>query len=148
MTWYNGIDTSIVIILLIILISFYIIAIRHDYIQLKYRHQYHNEKRAELDARYKQAIVNYKLYGGTISDHYNINNAEKSRIREIVLSILEEQNDNELWVKKLVKSSKEGFVIGFLGGAMIGGINSAISGAFTWSIVNAVITGLPFVIND
>ena len=148
MAWHDELSIGVVIILLLILSIFVIDAIKHDKLVNERHKKRLLSRRNEMEARYMEALAKMKnTEGGStcISDHYIIDAAKKDEMREIIEEVLEAKED-ELRFKQLLVACRDGAVLGFLGGAIIGGKDAAISGAFTWMIIKAIMTGSTFYI--
>ena len=146
MAWYKDLSLGAVIVLLLILIVFYIYAIISDINTINRRRDTKNRRIHERRARYEQALQDMKNGTGSddIRQYYKIPAARRDEIREVVNEVLDEREDNQLKIRQLLRSSRDGALIGLLGGAIIGGKDVALSGAFTWSVIRGVITGISF----
>lgn len=147
MSWYKDLSIGVVIVLLIGLIGLYVVAFRHDKMILKKRKEARIARRIEEAARYQRALDNLRNSGvGNLQDHYKIDDVTRSQIREVVEDTLREQKANELQIRQLINGTRDGMIFGLLAGAIIGGKDAALSGAFTWGIIKGVITGASFYI--
>lgn len=150
MSWHHSLSMGVVIALLILLIIFYFFALQNDRSALRERRIQRNRRSSENAARYQRAINDMKEddYGNMIhvQQYYEIPASRRAEIREVVEDINLEKKNSELHVRKLITSSRDGMIFGLLAGAIIGGQDVAISGAFTWAIIRGVVTGLGFYI--
>ncbi len=103
-------------------------------------------RRHENLERYREALKKMQNdpteKNASLRDYYNIKTQKRAEIREVVEEVLDYRDRHNLWTSRLTSAAQSGFIFGFLGGAIVGGYNSAISGAFTWSIIRAVVEGI------
>jgi uncharacterized membrane protein len=143
--WYKNYSLHVVILLLIVLLFLYYKAIIHDNNTIEERKSIRELHRSEDTSRYNHAITQMLesvVETNSIQDYYNIPAYRRAEIREVVERMEEDKEKTELRLHKIINGSRDGMIIGFLGGAIIGGTNAAISGAFTWAIIKGVMVGV------
>lgn len=143
--WYKNYSLHVVILLLIVLLFLYYKAIIHDNNTIKERKSIRELHRQEDTSRYDHAVAQMvESMSGTnnIQDYYNIPAYRRAEIREVVDHMAEDSEKSELRLHKIINGSRDGMIVGFLGGAIIGGANASVSGAFTWAIIKGVMAGI------
>lgn len=143
--WYENLSFAVVIVLSIMLLAFFVQSIMHDRNNATILEQKRKRRQLENIARYNDALQRMQLDNSTwksIDDYYKVPPEKRAEIREVIDEVLAEKQQNASWTGKMISSVQGGVLIGALGGAIVNGYDGALGGAFSWSIIRGVITGI------
>ncbi len=117
----NNISVSVVIILLLFVLAFYVKAFARDLRVL-------NAKKQNQQYQKNTFILNSGY----------LNEAQKAEVKDIC----EQMQNARLHTHELSNGIVDGAMIGFLSGVIIGDYNVAITNSFVWAIVKSISIGI------
>ncbi len=120
MAWHSNLSTGVVIVLLIAVLYFYIRAIRRDIFAL---HKFKDNK--------SQGVA-----------FANLSHLTPDQITDIRNIYVDMTTGLRLHTAELAVGAIDGATIGFLSGAIVGGMDLAIGNAFVWAIIKTIIIGI------